>query len=372
MSKVRPYLLGSVLCVLVPVLSLTIIEFWLRQMVIGEAPEKRDHVVETSYMPVKFKGDYEGLFWGVPFSTNRYGFRSEADFSKTPPPKEYRILSLGDSIGFGIGIAHSAHYTQVLQKHLNQEAGDRFHVINAGGQGYSPSSYYVYLKNEGLQFRPSMVLVEIELCNDVTDEALLHWEPDTDNPETVRAVRGGRYIRSWDGNLLATYSRGTYFFERTYLYTDLVRRYPNFLYHLFPSRPFSQQKEMGGCYYNLGFDRYLLDEERIESGWRKTFRSLSAIGRLLEKNGIRFFLLIMPSRYVFEQDAGRWRDFATRLMERASREATQKNIPHMDLTEPIKKGGGETLYFDFVHLTEEGNRVVGEALARNLSGKLDR
>ena len=95
-------------------------------MVIGEAPEKRDHVVETSYMPVKFKGDYEGLFLGVPFSTNRYGFRSDADFSKTPPPKEYRILSLGDSIGFGIGIAHSAHYTQVLQKHLNQEAGDRF------------------------------------------------------------------------------------------------------------------------------------------------------------------------------------------------------------------------------------------------------
>ena len=217
-----------------------------------------------------------------------------------------------------------------------------------------------------------MVLVEIELCNDVTDEALLHWEPDTDDPKTVRAVRGGRYIRSWDGNLLATYSRGTYFFERTYLYTDLVRRYLNLLYHLFPSRPFGQQKEMGGCYYNLGFDRYLLDEERIESGWRKTFRSLSAIGRLLEKNGIRFFLLIMPSRYVFEQDAGRWRDFATRLMERASREATQKSIPHLDLTEPIKKGGGETLYFDFVHLTEEGNRVVGEALARNLSGKLDR
>lgn len=372
LGKVRSYLLGGMLFALVPVLLLIIIELSLRQTVVGGASEKRDHIVETSYMPVKFKGDYEGLFWGAPFSTNRFGFRSEADFSKTPLPHEYRILSLGDSIGFGIGIARLAHYTQVLQEHLNQEADDTFHVINAGGQGYSPSSYYVYLKNEGLQFRPSMVLVEIELCNDVTDEALLRWEPDANDPDTLRAVRGGRYIRSWDGNLLATYSVGTYFFEKTYLYTNLCRRYLHLLYRLFPSQPFSHQKETGVCYYNLGFDRYLLDEERIESGWRKTFRSLSATARLLEKNGVRFLLLIMPSRYVFERDAQHCHDFATRLMERASREAAQKDIPHLDLTEPIEKGGGVTLYFDFVHLTEEGNRVVGEALARHLSAQLGR
>ena len=156
LSKVRPSLLVRTLFVFGPILLFTTIELWLRQTVISSASEKRDHVVETSYMPIKLKANYEGLLWNVPFSTNRYGFRSEVDFTKKPTPMEYRILSLGDSIGFGIGISQLAHYTQILQKHLNNDANNQFHVINAGGQGYSPSNYYVYLKI--LRYRNSLVI----------------------------------------------------------------------------------------------------------------------------------------------------------------------------------------------------------------------
>ena len=124
------------------------------------------------------------------------------------------------------------------------------------------------------------------------------------------------------------------------------------------------------CYYNLGFDKYLLDEQRIESGWQRTLWSLAATHRLLEENSISFLLMIMPSRYVFDEDCGAWSTFAAQLVERAVGEAQQIGLPYLDLTQAIKEGGGSRLYFDFAHLTEQGNRVVGEALAELLSSEL--
>lgn len=368
MRKLKLYLLSAASFLLVSLVVFWIAELLIRHSVLSSSTERRDHLVETSYIPVKLKSHYQGIFWEVPFSTNQYGFRGESDFSKTPETGEYRILSLGDSIGFGLGILSSTHYSQVLERNLNQKtSSQKFHVINAGGQGYSPSNYYVYLKHEGLQFRPRMVIVEIELCNDITDEALLHWEMERDKSETLRAVRGGRYILSWDGNLLATYSVGSYFFEKTYVYTDLLRRSLNLLYRLSPTEPFHSQSQNGVCYYNLGFDKYLLDEQRVESGWQRTFRSLVATHRLLEENAIPFLLMIMPSRYMFDEDCGAWSTFAGQLVKRAVGEAQQIGLPYLDLSQAIEEGGGSRLYFDFAHLTEAGNRAVGEALAEYLA-----
>ena len=117
---------------------------------------------------------------------------------------------MGDSIGVGLGIEPFHHYTKVLERDLNrQRTHPSYRVINAGGQGYSPSSYYVYLKYEGLRFQPRMVVVEIEMCNDITDEALLNWDFQEGDRTRPHRVRGGRYVVGWDGNLLTTCSGRT-------------------------------------------------------------------------------------------------------------------------------------------------------------------
>lgn len=360
--------LTALLLILLMSLALALTEGILRVLSVRESEESRDHVVETPYLPVKLRPSYRGVIWGLPFSTNRYGHRGEVDFPRQPPSGELRILSLGDSIGFGLGIAAEDHYTKVLERRLNDpsselgRAADRFHVINAGGQGYSPSGYYVYLKHEGLQFEPRLVLVEIELCNDITDEALLHWQ--TGAAGLPEAVVGGRYVVAWDGNLLGTYARGGYFFEKTYTYTVFVRRLLNLCYRLSPTEPFYSTPG-GGIYYSLGFDRYLLTESRLEAGWEKMFRVLGATRDLLAQRGIGFLLMIMPSRYLYE-DAGPWTQKASELVQRAESRARQENLPYLNLKEAVQQGGGAGLFFDFAHLTEEGNRVVGEALFLHL------
>ena len=335
-----------------------IAELSLRAWSVSQATEKLDHVEETPYTPIRFKGGYEGSLWGIPFRTNRFGFRDEPEFSEQPEPGEYRILSLGDSIGFGLGIPAGDHYTKILQNQLNSASGDHpnYRVINAGGQGYCPSGYYAYLLNEGLKLKPDLVIIETEICNDTSDEALLRWGKADRNGHPEK-IMGGRYVVSWDGKQLGSYATRGWFFEKTYLYTNLARRTLNLAQKISPQAPW-REREGARVFYSLGFDQFLLDEARLEEGHKRLFAALSGTLRLLDEAGIECVIMIMPSRYLY-QDAYDYTLFASELYSRALSTAREMNLPFLDMYGTIEKQGGTDLFIDFAHLTSEGNRAVG-------------
>ena len=330
----------------------------------GSALESRDHTEETWFLPTRLKGNYNGLLWNIAFSTNSHGFRDTPPLNPVPEPGEFRILSLGDSIGFGLGIPPHARYSEILEKALSRSTKNlKIHVVNASGQGYSPSGYGVYLRHEGLKLNPHLVLVQIELCNDVTDESLLHWSLPKEFG-LPNSVRGGRYIVAWDGNLLGSYALGPYLFEKTYIYTTLLRKTLETLYRIHPTEPFHSTREI--TYYVIGFEKFLLDQERVESGWQRLFLALEGIHKLLESRDIPFLVLLVPSRFVFQKEAPNHALFARKLVDRAAQESLSREIPLVDLSTTLSQAGGSDLYFDFAHLTNQGNRVVGEALAREI------
>ncbi len=360
MKKAKLYLLTLLLFAVIGTVVLVATELALRWSSLSESSEKRDHVVRTDWTPARLKPNYSGVFWGVPFHTNRFGFRDEEDFPTKPEPDEFRVLSLGDSIGFGLGVEAKAHYTKVAERILTSEfPGTRSRIINAGGQGFSPSGYCVYLKHEGLELSPNLVIVEIELCNDLSDEALLRWKGQTSTGPD--AVVGGRYQVSWDGNLLGTYTTSNRLLQRTYLYTVLVRRLLN-LYSRFEK----DQPPASPVLYSLGFDQVLLTPERIEIGWSHLEGSIEGMAELLRNHDMPFLLMLMPSRYVFENVAG-YTEPAQALLQRARQWARQSGINWIDMEPPLREAGGSTMFFDFAHLTEDGNQAVGQALARRLA-----
>jgi len=367
-NKLKLYLLSLLLFTGAGLLIASAAELALRWHAVSRAPEALDHVEETAYCPIRFKGGYQGTLWGIPFHTNRFGFRDEPEFSQEPEPGEYRILSLGDSIGMGLGIPSPDHYTKVLQRALNRDPGEyRFNVINAGGQGYCPSGYYVYLRNEGLKLKPDLVIIETELCNDTSDEALLRWG-ETGPDGHPESIVGGRYVVSWDGRQLGTYSTGGFFFEKTYLYTDLLRRAFNLARRISPSPPWNE-RDGARVYYSLGFDEFLLDTERLQEGHDRLFAALAGSVRLLEENGIRCVIMIMPSRYLY-QNAYDYTLMASELYRDALETARGMNLPCLDMYGTIERNGGEALFLDFAHLTVEGNRAVGLELYDELKETL--
>ena len=362
-KKLKLYLLSVCLFVLIFTVVLVAAELLIRHSVLSSSDERRDHVYERPYLPTKIKPHYQGVFWKVPFKTNNFGFRDEPDMTAAEPPGKFRILSLGDSIGFGLGIPASEHYTKVLQRHLNsQGAPVEFHVINASGQGYSPSGYYVYMTHEGRDLQFDMMIVDIEMCTVVTNEAMLYWATDPANPDVPARVVGGRYVVGWDGNMLATCATDDHFYEKTYLYTDLLRRWLTLMFRIAPTEPFAHEKRDGVTYYNLGFDKYELDNARLAGGWRKAFGALKGLQELCEQRHVPFRVLIMPSRYMFEPHGGKRKEFATDLMKRGVARAAELGLPYIDFTTPIGNGGGTDLYYDFAHMTGQGNKVVGDAL----------
>ncbi len=326
----------------------------------GVGPARTDSVQPT-YMPIRVRGGYHGTVLGLPYNTNRYGFRGEPDFPVDPEPGEFRVLSLGDSVGIGLGIEASDSYVKVIERQLSVSIPG-LRVINAAGQGYSPSSYLAFLKHDGMRLQPRAVLVEIELCNDVTDEALLGWT--TDRGGQLETVLGGRYVVAWDGNLLGTVAVGPpYFSEKTYTYTLLLRRILDKLFQWFPTEPFHSRE--GVTYFNLGFDRYALDETSIEGGWNRLFKALEQTHGYLAERKVPFLLAILPSRYVFQAPSPQ-RDFARSLLERAVKMADARDIPHVEVEEELAAAGGADLYFDFAHPNQVGNRVIGAKLASRL------
>jgi hypothetical protein len=362
--KLKLYLLSLLFFAGIGLITAVTAELCLRWYSISRSKEKLDHVEKTDYTPIRFKGNYQGSLWGIPFRTNRFGFRDEPEFSQEPEKGEYRILSLGDSIGFGLGIPSENHYTRVLQREMNLDSqGMDVRVINAGGQGYCPSGYYAYLKNEGIKLKPDLVIIETEICNDTSDEALLRWgKPGAEgHPEKIV---GGRYMVSWDGKQLGTYATKGYFFERTYLYTNLARRVLNLAQRISPQAPWSERSG-AQVYYSLGFDRFLLDKARLEEGRKRLFSALSGTVRLLEAEGIKCVIMIMPSRYLYE-DAYDYTLFASELYEKALESANEMNLPFLEMYGTIKKNGGEDLFLDFAHLTVEGNRAIGLELSNQL------
>src|SRR4030042_557360 len=110
--KLKLSLLSLGFFLLVFALAFGIAELLLQRSVMRSSTERRDHVVERPYMPSKFKSNYSGVFWKVPFKTNRYGFRDEPDFPPERQPGVFRVLAHGDSIGFGLGLPASDHYTK--------------------------------------------------------------------------------------------------------------------------------------------------------------------------------------------------------------------------------------------------------------------
>ena len=349
---------------------LSAVELAFRYVNRSNAVEIPDYTENSTYIPLRVKGNYQGVVGGIPITTNSHGFRDEPEFDPARLAGEFRILSMGDSIAFGLTLDSSDTYAKVLERHLNARLGGLdYNVINTAGPGYDPSSYYLFLKNEALEWQPDMVIVEVELTNDVTDAAFVEWQVDPSNPSVPVRLKGGRYITAWDGTLLSAYVRGPYFYEKTYTYVELSRRILNLLYQNALVKPFPT--DTGSTYYTLGHEGYLLDEQRIESGWKRLLGATKAINDLLHSQEVSFLLMVMPARFAFEGDESNpRRRFSQALVDRTTRFAIENDIPYLDFTEAVGSAGGPSAFVDTLHLNEAGNRAVGIELFEYINNEV--
>jgi lysophospholipase L1-like esterase len=95
----------------------------------------------------------------APVRINSLGLRDD-EFPVEKPAGEHRILCLGDSFSFALGVRFEDVYAQQLETLLSkQHPGARFQVINAGVAGYNTRQELIQLLAQGFSFSPDLISV---------------------------------------------------------------------------------------------------------------------------------------------------------------------------------------------------------------------
>lgn len=114
--------------------------------------------LRAGYLPRSW--DYFDADGCVDFRINEHGLR-DLGFPIAKRPHEFRVLAIGDSFTFGLGLPLELTWPQRLEGLLRSAHGEPLEVINAGFAGMhgSPVGYSSWLQSDGMRFAPDLVLV---------------------------------------------------------------------------------------------------------------------------------------------------------------------------------------------------------------------
>ncbi|MDA2932708.1 GDSL-type esterase/lipase family protein [Acidobacteria bacterium AH-259-D05] len=101
-----------------------------------------------------------GEYYGVPVVINSLGLR-DREISLLPDEDQYRVLVLGDSLIFGIGVKYENSIPYLLEQLLNMNRKTKleFQTINMGVISYNTEQELVQLKTLGMKLHPNLVIL---------------------------------------------------------------------------------------------------------------------------------------------------------------------------------------------------------------------
>jgi hypothetical protein len=288
-------------------------------------------------------------------TTNSLGLREGT--REIPAMKStYRILGLGDSFAFGLGVDADHSYLRRTEQCLNAapRPGGAVEVINAGIPASGTADQLAFFLDVGRGLEPDLVWLSF-YYNDVQD----NWNADLFSFSASGMERKprpeGRWIIRAAHRVVDLIPLFGWVRERSHVVGFLSVRLSIILEGLRTRGLRESQSESGGL---------------REDQWRTTERLLEELSRqsqLAVPGRPAFFLsyipykfqILPPERPVEQNDARLARDIEGRLQAFAAR----RNFPFLSLTERFRAAPTPaSLYFRRDHhLSDEGNRLVGEA-----------
>ncbi|HET7292745.1 MAG TPA: hypothetical protein VFM88_09980 [Vicinamibacteria bacterium] len=325
-----------------------------------------------------FRGRFPSAEHAASVQTNSLGFRDR----EYPADKggSFRILGLGDSFAFGVGVEEPMAYLARVEEALRPE---RVEVINAGLVGAGPDTEARLLEDVGPRLRPDLVVLGLFVGNDMRDamlgpeaievrEGSLAWRPGAQQ-RWDSVVTGGRLER------LARASGAEVAFQ------DFLRAHS----HAFRlvARGYAALRSRlasGGGKAPLGVFReeaFCLKSypPEIEQGWRRTREALDRIKSWSERHGARLLLLLIPFRGQVEPQE--WQEFLRthdvreedldleKPQDLVKRWADSEGVQALDLLPALRRAreeGGEVYYRRDPHWTARGHAVAAEQILAEL------
>lgn len=174
---------------------------------------------KSTYTPWKHKPNSEDRMispygeFNIPVRINSYGLRGE-NYNLKKAKNVTRIIFLGDSFTYGVGVTLENTYSKKLENILNKRKNANYEAINMGfaDGGYTTDIHYLYLKEKGLDFSPDAVFLGLFIGNDISDLNRNTWVKNNSNrfPENITS----EYHYVDDKNRLRIYYENESYYEK--------------------------------------------------------------------------------------------------------------------------------------------------------------
>ena len=276
------------------------------------------------------------------------------------PPGAGRLLAIGDSFTFGVGVQAEDTFAEVLAQRLNASAPGSWEVRNGGVGGYGPlRSAHALMERQG-EWRPDIVVYALYVGNDLEDS----------NPATFRTgsiVRDGRLVSAGNRPLLKL---RLFLRTRSHLYAFLRQHF----YSLYAASGLWQRSQY--------LDPMGLTEwpERItDVTWPAGRESIAAMRDWAQERGVRFLVVVVPTRWQVDDDAWQRYRRAWRLPDSAfDRDHAQRevfavlaelDVPAVNLVPVLRRAqtaGVQTYYRLDPHWTPAGHRLCAQVIQLEL------
>ena len=156
------------------------------------------------------------IFGDVEVRTNSIGLRDRP--LPNPSDGSRRILFLGDSVTFGVGVSEDLVFARRVEKQLNERGYASFRTFNSGVGGYNTDMEAAFLMRHGDLIDPDIVAL-LWVGNDTELTPTVRFDPWSDiaitgksPPQAIRRLTG----HSWTVRLIrhiVTYSSATGFYR---------------------------------------------------------------------------------------------------------------------------------------------------------------
>lgn len=268
------------------------------------------------------------------------------DHAIGPKGDRYRVLILGDSIGF-YGDDLDDTFVGHIRKELRKDrAYDHVDVVDACIKGYTNYQEVGYLKKFGLKFEPD--LVGIEFCLNDVHKYLMAFSFDANgnivpNSYSISSEEISR-SRSWPRRMMS----------HSYLLVwlrDHVKVVKNIALW---------QVEHG-----FSFDyRYDINTAWKDDGWPDIEKQLTEYRDLGRVKNFPVFLVVFPAATQYQQDyLSRDRYYVLKPQRKLKEICARLGIPFYDLYPDMSP---DLFIADGLHLTKEGRGRAGQLIARFL------
>jgi lysophospholipase L1-like esterase len=284
-----------------------------------------------------------GTHAGVPVAFNQYGLR-DRERSLEPAARTTRILVLGDSVTFGMGVPLEQTYPALTEALLNAALGPgarSVEVLNFGIPGYNTLHSLAQLREVGLTFRPDIVVVgflynDVELSNRQRQESASSGESSPGAPSLGRTLKS-----SINAGVL-------YLKQNSHFFAWLTPR-------------------LGMALRPLGFSgfgqvgEYKDQYADSHPDWQRMRTALLQMRALGDEHGFDLALMIIPAMARFDEAGYPLRDYH----EAVAAFGAQSGIPTLDLLPAFWGLDGSRFWISPTdgHPNAAAHQIMAEALA---------